>query len=129
MPLHAEDLKPYLQPKVFTGPHSEKMTMVFLEPKETHRVLIRFENFADTDWNNKVILHIKKGNSDKEIYQSKDMSRPTVEIRPDQGVEVRPKGAKADVQMISWSGNLDDVHPYELINAYNTQQTSPAATK
>ena len=118
---HAEDLKPILQPKVFTGPSGEKMTMVFVEPADKHRVLIRFENFADSVWNDKVIMHVKKGDSDKTIYQSTEMQRPTVEVRPDNGVEVRPRGAKADVQMGEWSGNIEDIHPYELINAYAAQ--------
>jgi hypothetical protein len=99
---YAEDLKASIDAKVYAGPDGERVTMVYLEPASSHRVLIKFENFEGSTWNGKVVLHEITASGDgwnrREDFKSTEMGRPTIVARGEgwRSMEVRPKGVNRD---------------------------------
>jgi FtsP/CotA-like multicopper oxidase with cupredoxin domain len=112
----AEELKASIAAKVYAGPEGERVTMVYLEPAETHRVLIKFENFEGSTWNGKIILHETTSSGDgwqrRQDFKSKEMQRPTIVVRGEgwRSMEVRPMGVNRDFTVdYEGAGKADDL--------------------
>jgi hypothetical protein len=99
---YADELKASVDAKVYAGPEGERVTMVYLEPASSHRVLIKFENFAGSTWNGKVVLHQTTVSGDgwnrREDFKSAEMGRPTIVAHGEgwRSFEVRPRGVDRD---------------------------------
>ena len=118
----AETMQAYKIAKVFKGPEGEKITLVYLEPRDKNELLIKFEN-VEGEWDNKIILHQRVSlGGDKEDYRVKDSDPKKIYnsiVYRGYGYEVYLKGAKRKPLRVSYSEqDSKQVNVTEIVTEY-----------
>ncbi len=106
--------------KVFEGGTGEKITVVFLEPKNENRVLIAFDG-VDGEWDGKVIEHDRIVMGDKQDFRVRGQKWVSL-IERHGRFEAYPKGAKGDLSVSYSKEASEKTKPADIIARFTAQK-------
>ena len=124
----AEPLKAYAHAKVLVGPEGERVTLVYLEPRDQNQVLVKFDNVRG-EWDGKVVLHELKTSGDKEDYLARSEKHYVSVTQRAGSFEAYPKGDPKEIRLTYSDKESQAVKVEEIVAQYEKAPTEPYKKK
>jgi len=107
--------------RVFRGPEGQRASLVYLEPVDDGRLLIRFDGTGSA-WDGKVFMHKLRAYDDKEDYvtQMSGGEYVTITMRYHQ-YELYPPNRESSIVIQYSDADSQKLDPAQVIAAFETQ--------